>query len=102
MTLEEIKQAILCTIEQQYKKMYLGSLIILKLEPIGYQVKFGLNNIDKPLVISAELPDTQFIKFMEKEIHDRRMDFVQYFEGYQTYPNSCCEFDSSCACNGKK
>jgi len=56
--------------------MYLGSLIILKLDPVGYQVKFGLNNIDKPLVISAELPDTQFIKFIEKEIHDRRMDFV--------------------------
>ena len=45
MTHEELKQIILCLIEKHYKKKYIGKLKIIDLNPIGYQVKFGLNNL---------------------------------------------------------
>lgn len=83
-----IKNQILCFIEQKYHKKYVGKLWVNKLEPLGFQVKFGLNNNDKPLVISAELPEKEFLKFIKQEIHDRRMDFVQYFTGYRYYPDN--------------
>lgn len=99
--MEEIKNEILEFIKQLYHKKYIGKLIVTEIKPIGYQVKFGLNNIDKPLVISAELPKDQFLKFMYQEIKDRRMDFVKYFIGVKTYPNQGCNYNKSCSCNGE-
>lgn len=96
MTHEELKQIILCLIEKHYKKKYIGKLKIIDLNPIGYQVKFGLNNVDKPLVISAELDDKSFIKFMEHEIIDRGMDLVKYFMGVKSYPDQCNNKNKLC------
>lgn len=73
---------------KHYKKS-ISETKIIDLNPIGYQVKFGLNNVDKPLVISAELDDKSFIKFMEHEIIDRGMDLVKYFMGVKSYPDQC-------------
>ena len=87
MTNDELKQTILCLIEQLYNKKYIGKLWIKNLTPIGYQIKFGINNDDKPLVISAELPEDEFIKFMKNELRERRLDYVKYFIGVKTYPD---------------
>lgn len=87
--IQNIKQYILEQIKQLYKKEYTGKLWVSELNPIGYQIKFGMNNNDKPLVISAELECNQFLKFMRKELIDRRMDLVKYFIGVKTYPDQC-------------
>ncbi len=96
MNTEEIKQKILSLIEEIYKKKYIGKLWVRKMTPIGFQAKFGLNNDDKPLVITAELSDKDFIKFMRQELIDRRMDFVKYFIGVKTYPDQCQNFNTKC------
>lgn len=85
--IQDIKEYILEQIRQLYKKEYTGKLWISKLNPIGYQIKFGMNNDDKPLVISAELEYCDFLKFMRKELRDRGMDLVKYFIGVKTYPD---------------
>ena len=70
MTTEELKNKILCIIQEVYNYQgrtwrYNGRLKIRQLSPVGYSVTFGLNNIDKPLVISAELSDDKFLKFIK-------------------------------------
>ncbi len=96
MKLNELRKQILCLFEEQYKKRYTGHIWIKELQPVGYEVKLGINNDDKPLVISAELPYNQFLQFIKKEIHDRRMDFVKYFMGYKIYPDQCNNINKSC------
>lgn len=89
MTIEEIKCNILRIIEQVYNKKYIGKLDIIRLDPIGLQVKFGMNNVDKPLVISAELDDESFLKFLKEELRVRGLNTVQYFLGVKSYPDNC-------------
>jgi len=40
-------------IEEIYKKKYIGKLFIKRLEPMGLTVILGMNNVDKPITISA-------------------------------------------------
>jgi hypothetical protein len=47
------KQVILDAIEEVYKKRYVGTLKITKLTPVGYNIRLGMNNDDKPINISA-------------------------------------------------
>jgi hypothetical protein len=47
------KQVILDAIEEVYKKRYVGTLKITKLKPVGYNIRLGMNNDDKPINISA-------------------------------------------------
>ena len=95
MTTEELKNKILCIIQEVYNYQgrtwrYNGRLKIRQLSPVGYSVTFGLNNIDKPLVISAELSDDKFLKFIKDELRSRHFDLVQYFSGYKYEPEDKC------------
>ena len=100
MTIEEIKCTILQIIEQVYHKKYIGKLEVTRLEPIGLQVKFGMNNVDKPLVISAQLEDEDFLKFLREELRSRGLNTVKYFLGVKTYPDNCnSPINKSCKCN---
>mgnify|MGYP000628799032 CR=1 FL=1 len=87
MTTEELKNCILELIEMLYHKRYIGKLWVTKLEPVGYKVVFGLNNVERPITISAEMHDKPFLKFVKDELLNRRFDKVEYFEGYKTFPN---------------
>lgn len=89
MTIEEIKIQICKIIEQVYQKKYIGKLFITRIEPIGIQVKLGMNNVDKPIVITAQLGDEDFLKFFKEEIRLRGLNTVKYFLGVKTYPDNC-------------
>lgn len=95
--IDKLKKEILAYIEQTYKKKYVGDLNVNIIKPYGYQVTFGLNVPEKPLVISAQLDYCSFLKFIKQEIHDRRMDMVKYFIGVMNLPYQC-QTDTSCAC----
>ena len=57
-----LKQKILELIERIYCKKYIGTLEVKHIKPIGVTVRFGLNNDEKPIYISAELDDISFLK----------------------------------------
>lgn len=100
MTIDEIKCAILQMIEDIYKKRYIGKLAIKRLEPQGLMVILGMNNMEKPITISAQLDDVSFLKFFRKELHDRGLNTVLYFEGVKSYPDNCNNTRTrSCKCN---
>nr|DAW84487.1 MAG TPA: hypothetical protein [Caudoviricetes sp.] len=93
MTTAEIEVAILNIIEEIYSKRYNSKLFVTELPGGGYSAKFALNNIDKPLVISAQLNATDFLKFMRQELRDKSLWRVEYSLGYKTYPEDCKEED---------
>lgn len=96
MTPEELEQAILDTILKTYHKQYVGKI---KCIPItgGWTVVLGLHE-DKPLTISAQLPDNKFLKFFEQELRDRNWDTVHWYTGYQILDDGC-PVNKSCSCN---
>lgn len=81
-----MEEKILELIRKVYNRNYVGKLKVNKL-PNGYQVILGLNNIDKPLTISADLEDDDFLKFFEQELRDRHLHYSHYSEGYRVYSN---------------
>ena len=104
MTTEELKNKILCIIQEVYNYQgrtwrYNGRLKIRQLSPVGYSVTFGLNNIDKPLVISAELIDDKFLKFIKDELRSRHFNNIQWFIGEHSYPDNGCPIKKGCACD---
>ena len=99
MTIDEIRCSILEMIEEIYKSKYTGKLFIKRMEPVGLTVVFGMNNNDKPLVISAELNDVDFMRFLRKELRERGLNTVKYFLGVKSYPDNCNgPIDTSCQC----
>lgn len=99
MTIEELKDSILQLIEQIYQKKYIGKLWITRLDPIGLQVKLGMNNVDKPIVISAQLEDQDFLNFFKEELRSRGLNTIKYFLGVKSYPDQ--NNNNFCRCNGK-
>lgn len=100
MTLAEIEQAILCIIEEAYNVKYIGTLEVKRINPIGLSVRLGIMNDYKPMYISAELNDKQFLKYFKREMYDRNLDMVEFFEGIKNYPDDCVQqFDDRCGCH---
>ena len=93
MTTAELEAAIRGIIRDIYCKEYISKLIITELLEGGYSAKFALNNIDKPLVISAQLNATDFLKFMKEELRTKSLWRVEYSLGYKTYPEDCKDAD---------
>lgn len=101
MTEIELEQAILELIQDIYKSQYIGKIKVKKIEPSGYCVKLGMNTPEAPLVIYAEFEDEKFLKFMEKELKNRRLDKVYYGKLFKTMPPECNEINRACSCNEK-
>ena len=100
MTLAEIKQVILDTITEAYNVKYVGSLEIKRIEPKGLSVRLGIMNDLKPMYISAELDDVQFLKYFKRELYDRNLDMVEFFKGVKNYPDDCIQqIDTRCGCH---
>lgn len=95
--IDNIKQEILTYIQKYYKKQYIGELNISYIKPYGYKVVFGLNVPERPLTIMAQLNESDFIIFIQKEIKNRNMDFIKYFKGTQNIPEQC-QINTSCLC----
>lgn len=103
MTTEEIKNKILDIVKEVYHYqgdtwIYNGKLDIKELTPVGYIARFGMNNVDKPIVISAELPEEQFLKFIKEELRSRRFNTIKWFIGTKTYPDNSIPMDKN-SCN---
>lgn len=100
MTQAEIEQAILNCFTEVYDVKYIGTLKVERLEPIGLKVRLGIMNDYKPMYISAELDDVQFLKYFKKELYDRNLDMVEFFKGVKNYPDDCIQqFDARCGCH---
>lgn len=90
MTLQGLEVAIKDLFKQIYSKEYVGKL---KLEELlttegdhrGYKLTLGMNNVDKPLIISFEGTDKAYLKFLRQELRDRRLGDTHYFLGYKQY-----------------
>ena len=98
MTLAEIKHRIQDIITEVYNVKYVGSLEVKRIEPVGLIVRLGIMNDYKPMYISAELDDEQFLKYFKKELYDRNLDMVEFFKGFMTYPDDCIQ-DTRCSCH---
>ena len=99
MTPEELEQAILDTIQKVYRKKYVGKIKCLPtVGNYGWTIVLGLGCNEKPITISAELPDDKFLQFFEQELRDRDWNTVHWFTGYQ-YLDDGCPINKSCKCN---
>jgi hypothetical protein len=78
MTHSQLKQAILDTIRCLYGKDYIAPIHIRDLEPIGYEIAFEHHQYH-PVFISAELPDKEFLKFLEDELRRKSFLLGEYF-----------------------
>jgi len=100
MTLAEIEQAILDCFTEVYNVKYVGTLKIKRLEPVGLEIRLGIMNDYKPMYISAELDDVQFLKYFKKELYDRNLDMVEFFKGVKSYEDDCLQkLDDRCGCH---
>lgn len=100
MTPEELEVAIRDIIVKTYCKKYVGKMTCIPAcQGVGWTVIMGMNNEEKPITISAELPDDKFLKFFREELLDRNWDTVKFFTGYKTYPDDGCPINKSCECN---
>lgn len=94
MTTEDIEQAILGLFRTIYEKEYTGKIVVKEIiykfpgeEPqvVGYELKLGLNKDEKPLTIACDGTAEEFLKIVEKELHERSLDSVIYFTAIQLY-----------------
>lgn len=100
MTLAEIELRIRDIFTEVYNVEYVGSLEVKRIIPIGLIVRLGIMNDLKPMYISAELDDVQFLKYFKKELYDRNLDMVEFFKGVKTYPDDCIQqIDTRCGCH---
>lgn len=95
--LTETEQAILESIRKVYCVEYTGTLDVEELKPIGYKVRLGIQNSERPITIMAELPFDKFLKFFIQELRDRHLNDVHYYTGYKVPPDDQC-FDTKCSC----
>ena len=101
MTLQELEVAIRDLFKQIYHKEYVAKLKLEELQTAegthrGYTLTLGMNNIDKPLIISFEGGEVAYLKFLRQELRDRRLGDTHYFLGYKQYNglescNECTE-----------
>lgn len=102
MTIQDLEQVIQEYILDIYNKKYIGKIKIQKLEPIGYCIKLGMDNPYQPITIYGELDDDQFLKFLRKELKDRRFNLVYYGKLSLINPYDCERRNSSCKCHDKR
>ena len=90
--MEELKQTLICIIEEVYQKQYIGKLQVERLNPVGLVVKLGLNVDEKPIVIAADLEDDKFLDFFRKEVREKRLDEIKFFRGFKNLQEEpeCC------------
>lgn len=101
MTPQELEAAIRDIIRNTYRKEYVGKMTCIPLcGTEGWTVVLGMNQVEKPITISAQLPDDKFLKFFRQELLDRNWNTIKWFSGYKRYPDDNeCPISKSCKCN---
>lgn len=100
MTTQDIEQAIADMITKIYCKKYQGLLRVTETfetfpgeepEHLGYKLSLGLNKDEKPLTIAGQGSAEEFLRFIEKELRERRLDRIEYFTAIQLhdYEDEC-------------
>lgn len=79
MTHTELKQQILDYIQEIYKVNFIGKLKIQNLDPEGYKVSFYFDKSENPVVLIADLPDEEFLKFIKEELRKSKFHKVKYY-----------------------
>lgn len=90
MTNQELEQAIRDIINDIYCAEYCARLRVEQNNYCNihsYKVTFGLNNNDKPLIISYQGNDADFLTFIREDLRKRYLHYTEYFMGYQLPPN---------------
>lgn len=101
MTTQELEQVIREQLLDIYKAEYIGKIYIKKLDPIGYEIKLGMNTPECPDVIYAELEDNEFLKFLKEELKHRRSTVTFYGKLQKIMPPECGTINRACTCNDK-
>lgn len=98
MTEDEIKNKVICIIEELYRACYIGKLRVT-IKNGQTEVAFGLHTMDKPITIISDLKDDDFIQFIRNELRFHRLNRAEFFTGYKTdiYDYSC-PVDKTCGC----
>lgn len=79
LTHSDLRQAIRDIIRSLHGREFIAPIHIRDLDPIGYEV--GFEHIQyRPTYISAELPDKEFLKFMEQELRRKSFLLADYFK----------------------
>ena len=60
--------------------IFIGSLQIEDLQPEGYKVSINLDNSENPIIIMADLPDSEFIPFIKEELRSRKLHRLKHFK----------------------
>lgn len=91
MSISQLEQAIQDLIVELYCKVYKPRIIVREIkdkkEVIGYTLVLSLNNREKALTISSDGTPEQFLKRVREELRSRRLDSVDYYNGYQLDPD---------------
>lgn len=85
-----------------YKAHYIGKLYIQKLNPIGYKIDFGFDTPEVPFTLYAEIPDSEFIKFLKNELRSSRFNRVFYGQINKVMPEECTKISTKCGCHDKR
>lgn len=102
MSTQELEQVIQDYILEIYHKKYIGKIKVIKLDPIGYCIKLGMDVNYQPITIYAELEDCKFLKFLREELKNRRFNLL-YFGKAQLYePYDCKPINSKCSCHDER
>lgn len=102
MTETELEQVTRDYLLDIYKKHYVGKIRVQKLDPIGYSIHLGMSAPEKPLVIYAELEDSEFLKFLRQELKIKRFNLAYYGKLQLTYPYDCNPINTSCDCHDQR
>ena len=101
MTRTELEQVIRDYILDIYKKEYKGNIYIKKLNPVGYSIQLELSMRNKPITIYAELEDKPFLKFLRKELKDKRFNLIYYGKLDLVNKYDCNPINRPCSCHDK-
>ena len=80
---------------------YKGSLEVTGLDPVGYCIKLGMDTPNQPVLICAELEGDALLKFLRKELIDRRLGQVYYGKLELIQPCDCRPSRTACDDKGR-